>query len=121
VPGDAQAADVELVDYAFVLGRTSFAAGAPVVFNATNTGQHPHELAVLRLPEGARAEQVLEDPAVQEQVRFVGGTYAEPGQAALPLVLVDLEPGTYTVACYVDVPEGVPHVMRGMVAEFTVE
>ena len=112
---------MELVDYAFVADRTSFAAGAPIAFNATNAGQHPHELVVLQLPEGVRAEQVLEDPAVQERVRFVGGTFAEPGQAAPPLVLVDLEPGTYTMACYVDVPEGVPHVMRGMVAEVTVQ
>ena len=29
-------------------------------------------------------------------------------------------PGTYTVLCFVGEPEGMPHVMRGMVAEFTV-
>jgi hypothetical protein len=45
---------------------------------------------------------------------------SEPGQTAMPLVLVDLQPGIYTVVCFVDVPEGVPHVMRGMIVEFEV-
>ena len=35
--------------------------------------------------------------------------------------LENLEAGTYTVVCFVDEPEGVPHVVRGMVAEFTVQ
>ena len=121
VPADAQVADVDLVDYAFVATRTSFAAGTPIAFNVVNTGQYPHELAVVQLPEGATVEQLLQDPALQEQVRFVGATFAEPGRAAPPLVLLDLEPGTYTMVCFVDVPEGVPHVARGMIAQFTVQ
>jgi hypothetical protein len=32
-----------------------------------------------------------------------------------------LQPGVYTAVCFVDVPESIPHVVRGMVAEFTVE
>jgi hypothetical protein len=120
VPAGAQTAEGELVDFAFNVSQTSFAAGVPIAFNVVNTGQYPHELAVVQLPEGATVEQLLQDPALQEQMRFVGATFAEPGQAAPPLVLLDLEPGTYTMVCFVDVPEGMPHVARGMVAEFTV-
>jgi len=34
--------------------------------------------------------------------------------------MVDLEPGTVTLVCFVDVPEGIPHGLRGMVLEFEV-
>jgi hypothetical protein len=50
----------------------------------------------------------------------MGFTFAEPGQEAPPLVMVDVPAGTYTLVCFVDVPEGVPHGMRGMIVEFEV-
>lgn len=121
VPADAQTADAEMVDYGFNVSQTEFEAGRPIAFTAVNNGEYPHEIAVLQLPEGTTMDQVMSDPALQEQVAFYGATYAEPGQQALPLILLDLEPGTYTMICFVDVPEGVPHVARGMIAEFTVQ
>jgi len=121
VPADAQVADVTMVDYAFEISETTFDAGAPIAFNVTNEGEYPHEFVVVQFPEGVTAEQVLEDFSLIQQVTFVGATFAEPGQAAPPLVLLDLAPGTYTVVCFVDVPEGVPHVARGMVAEITIQ
>jgi hypothetical protein len=27
----------------------------------------------------------------------------------------------YTAVCFIDIPEGIPHVMRGMIVEFSVE
>ena len=63
---------------------------------------------------------MFEDESLFEQVQFYGFTFAEPGQTAMPLVLVDLQLGTYTLVCFVDVPEGIPHVMRGMIVEFEV-
>jgi len=64
-------------------------------------------------------EDALADPALGESVVFLAGAFAEPGGVAY-LGLMGLEPGTYTVVCFVDTPEGIPHVMRGMVATFTV-
>lgn len=109
----------EMVDYAFELSETSAPAGS-IVFDVTNTGEYPHELLVMSLPEGITVDDVFEDESLFEQVRFHGFTFSEPGQDAPPLVLVDMEPGTYTIVCFVDVPEGVPHVMRGMILEFEV-
>ena len=57
---------------------------------------------------------------MEEQIEFFGGAYAEPGETGY-IAFQDLEPGTYTAVCFVDIPDGIPHVMRGMVAEFTVE
>lgn len=105
--------------FEFILDQTSAPAG-DIAFNVTNTGEYPHEMVILQLPEGVTVEALFEDESLFAQVQFFGFTFAEPGQAAMPLVLVDLPPGTYTVVCFVDVPEGVPHVMRGMVIEFEV-
>jgi hypothetical protein len=119
VPVGATVVAGELADYAFVLSETSAPAG-DIAFTVTNTGEYPHELVVLKLPEGVTVEALFEDESLFEQVEFLGFTFAEPGQDASPLVMVDVEPGTYTLVCFVDVPEGIPHVMRGMVLEFEV-
>ena len=73
-----------------------------------------------RTEEHYSVEDVLEDESLFGQVSFHGFTFSEGGQDAPPLVLVDMEPGTYTIVCFVDVPEGIPHVMRGMILEFEV-
>jgi hypothetical protein len=119
IPEGATVIDGELVDYAFELSQTSAPAG-DIAFTVTNTGEYPHEIAVLQLPDGITIDDVFADESLFAQVQFFGFTFAEPGQAANPLVLRDLPPGTYTLVCFVDVPEGVPHVMRGMVLEFEV-
>lgn len=119
IPEGATVIDGELADYEFILGQTSAPAG-DIAFNVTNTGEYPHEMVMLQLPDGVTVEALLEDESLFAEVQFFGFTFAGPGQAAMPLVFADLEPGTYTLVCFVDVPEGVPHVMRGMVAEFEV-
>ncbi len=45
-----------------------------------------------------------------------GGTL-EKGE----LVLVDLEPGQYTIVCLFPDSEGIPHLAQGMAATFTVK
>ena len=64
-------------------------------------------------------ERVLADPTLEDDVRFIGGGSAEPGDVGY-VGLEGLEPATNTAVCLVDEPEGVLHVVRGMVAEFTV-
>jgi len=120
VPADAQTADVALVDYAFAISQTTFDAGAPIAFNVTNEGEYPHQFALMRLPDGVTAGQALDDPSLLEGATYVGGTFAMPGQEAPPMVVVDLASGTYVAVCFVDMPEGVPHVARGMVAGITI-
>ncbi|MDP9365226.1 MAG: cupredoxin domain-containing protein, partial [Chloroflexota bacterium] len=119
VEGADATIDVQMVDYAFVLSESTVPAGGLVAFDIVNTGAYPHEFAVVRLPEGVTVEQVLEDPSLEEQIAFFGANFAGPGGNA-SFALENLEAGTYTVVCFVDEPEGIPHVVRGMVAEFTV-
>ena len=118
--GMGTSVDVEMVDYAFVLSQDTFPAGEVISFDIVNAGEYPHEFVVVGLPEGVTVEQVLEDPSLEEQIAFYGVNFADPGGNA-SFALENLEAGTYTVVCFVDVPEDVPHVVRGMVAEFTVQ
>jgi hypothetical protein len=119
VPEAATMIDGEMADYEFILSATSAPAG-DIAFNLTNTGEYPHEMVAVMLPEGITIEDVFADESLFGQVQFMGFTFAEPGQVANPLVLVDVQPGIYTMVCFVDVPEGIPHVMRGMILEFEV-
>lgn len=112
--------EVAMLDYEFKMSTDTIPADAVVAFSLVNDGQYPHEFAVVVLPEGVTVDDVLTDPALIEQVQFIGGAFAEPGGTG-SMALQDLEPGTYTAVCFVDVPEGVPHFVRGMVTEFTVE
>lgn len=124
VPLPIANADVEveaaMLDFAFDLSQDTVPAGSLIAFILPNEGQYPHEFAVVRLPEGVSIEQVLEDPSLEDQIQFLGGAFAEPGDTAY-LGLENLEPGTYTAVCFVDIPDGIPHIMRGMIAEFTVQ
>jgi hypothetical protein len=120
VEGADVTVDVTLLDFSFELSQDTLPADALISFTLTNAGAYPHEFAVVRLPEGVTVEQVLEDPALEEQVQFIGGAFAEPGGTG-DFALEGLEPGTYTAVCFVDEPDGVPHIVRGMVAEFVVE
>jgi uncharacterized cupredoxin-like copper-binding protein len=112
--------DVTMVDFSFEMSESAIPSDATVAFDVTNDGMYPHEFAIVRLPEGVTVEQVLDDPSLEEDIQFIGGVFAEPGGSA-SFAVQNLEPGTYTVVCFVDVPDGIPHVMRGMVAELTVE
>ncbi|RIK36300.1 MAG: hypothetical protein DCC55_27705 [Chloroflexi bacterium] len=112
--------DVRITDYAFELNQDRFTAGEFVVFHVVNAGEYPHEFAVFRLPEGATVDGIAQGQFPEESA-FTGAIFALPGQEATDLVLVNLEAGTYAIVCFMDAPDGIPHVARGMVAGFTVQ
>jgi plastocyanin len=118
VPDGATVVEGQMEDFEFLLDETSAPAG-DIAITLTNSGEYPHEVIMFGLPEGLTVEELLDDESLFEQVEFYGFAFAEPGQEAT-LVMLDMEPGTYTMVCFVDVPEGIPHVMRGMVLEFEV-
>jgi hypothetical protein len=111
---------VRMVDYSFELSQTTIPSDTLIAFDIENAGEYPHEFVVVQLPEGVSVEDALADPALGESVVFLGGAFAEPGGTTY-MGLTGLAPGTYTVVCFVDTPEGIPHVMRGMIAELVVD
>jgi hypothetical protein len=120
-PEGAVTIEAAMVDFAFELSETTVPADQPLVFKVSNMGEYPHELVVIQLPEGATVDQLLDGTVGFEEIGFFGATYSEGGQPAPDLVLTGLAAGTYTLVCFVDIPDGIPHVARGMVAELVVE
>lgn len=119
-----------MMDYAFRVDRP-FAAGRHVV-RVVNDGAEPHEVGLLRLPDGTTAEEV--QAALADYMKMTAavkeGATAEPaelppietvgGVAALAHGMeayfeVDLEPGAYVLLCFVTAPDGRPHVAHGMI------
>jgi hypothetical protein len=125
-PAKANAAEPHVVT---VVAR-DFAFQAPdqipaglVTFRLENRGQALHHLQLLRLDGGKTLQDLLAalqaggpPPAWMHEV---GGPNApDPGSDANATVL--LQPGTYAMVCFVDIPDHVPHVMKGMAKQFTV-
>ena len=104
------------------------------IWEITNSGEQPHEVALVKGPDGVTLEQVLavseadmsggtppaDSPSADDFEPF-GNTVAISG-GQTTWVPFDLEPGTYVAFCFVTDPEtGLPHMMLGMTTVFTVE
>lgn len=118
-PAGATTVDVTTTDFAFQLSQVTIPAG-DLVLRGTNTGQYFHEIALARFPEGVEVSMAMMEAGSPEGTEFFGGN-GGPAGASFDVVLVGLEPGTYTLLCFVDEPDGVPHVAKGMIAELTIE
>jgi len=123
----APAADVtvDLVDFNFGL-QPEVAAG-PQVWQINNKGQQWHEMAIVKLNEGATVDDVLAmlqsgeesaDPPPFEQVAFWSPN--SPGETGY--VTWDLPAGEYTVICFLPDIAGdmTAHAAHGMVSTLTV-
>lgn len=118
--GDQSAVDVRLTDFAFDLSQEAIANAQSVVLRGHNNGRDPHEIVVVRLPAGVTVAQALSGEVPEEEIVFVGQTTIDPGQRD-DLVLVNLEPGLYTLLCFLAEPDGTPHAAKGMIAQVAIE
>ncbi len=116
--------EVEMVDFAFTLP-----AGIPAgeqLWRVRNGGEQLHHMVVMRLNEGATAQDALtwleseDGPSPGEPAAYMG--ILSPGYAAD--YRLDLTPGRYVAICFM--PDhrgdatGQSHFMLGMVQEFEV-
>lgn len=113
---------VRATDFAFEIPATIRAGFVAV--DLVNAGAEPHHAQLMRLNEGVTPAQFQEalqkgPEAALPLVTLVGG----PGVVATrgrQRVSLDLVPGTYVIACFVESPDGTPHVAKGMLSIFTV-
>ncbi|MFN8677356.1 MAG: hypothetical protein U0Z70_13365 [Thermomicrobiales bacterium] len=121
VPTGADAIEVAIGDLSFDLDPASV-SGGDVVLRGDNTDTIDHEMLVLKLDAGFTTQDFLRaaGPDLPPQVTFIGEMPVRAGQQQ-DLVLVDLEPGQYTIACLFPDSEGIPHLAQGMAATFTVK
>lgn len=108
-------------DYAFELPDT-IEAGA-VVLKLDNHGKELHHAWVARLDEGKTLADVIagmkaHGPPPAWFVSIGGPNVAGPGGSAEATVV--LAPGTYVALCFIPAADGVPHVAKGMMKQFTV-
>jgi hypothetical protein len=122
-PMTALSITLNAVDFAFE-GPTEAPAGLMTV-TMTNNGAEPHHAQLVRLNDGVTMEQFQAalqagDPAAMfPLVTFVGGP-AVVGPGAASQVILRLAAGSYVALCFVESPDGVPHLAKGMVFPFTV-
>lgn len=109
-------------DYAFELAGEP-AAGLTLV-TLQNNGTELHHAQLMQLNEGESVETLQaalgQSPeAIFGLGQFVGGpSLTVPGGQAR--VILDLDPGQYVALCFVESPDGVPHLAKGMVQAFEV-
>jgi hypothetical protein len=111
-------------DFAFD-GPASFEAGM-IMFVLESTSETWHHLQLVRLPEGLSFAEFQErlaglqpgQPLPEWFVEVGGVNPPPPGEEARATHLV--EAGEYVVLCFVDTPDHIPHVMKGMIRPLTV-
>jgi len=117
----------EAVDFGFK-GPDSIPAGLTSV-HIVNKGMNPHHVQILRLTDGKTAEDFAAafkaspfDPGpapAPAWVHYLGGPNAAiPGESAT--AVMNLEPGTYVLTCFIPDSKGIPHIALGMMKALTV-
>lgn len=127
-PSSAARAPAPNADASVALADYGFTAAGPLtaghhLIRVTNSGPQPHELVLVHLQPGKTGAQFAQwvngmkgpPPGALE-----GGVAAiAPGDTAY--FPADLAAGNYAFVCFVpDSKDGKPHVMHGMVKDFTV-
>jgi uncharacterized cupredoxin-like copper-binding protein len=102
-------------DFAFQ-GPDEVPAGL-VTVQLQNRGTNLHHMAIMKLDEGKTLQDLFAafqaGGAPPAWAHDMGGPNApDPGSDANATLM--LEPGNYALLCFVDLPDHVPHVMKGM-------
>jgi hypothetical protein len=127
VDGDSAAVGINLVEngdgtYAIAPNRPNVTATDVLILQAINKAENleAHELVVVKLPEGATPDGIFDGSISEDDVEFIGFVVVPtPGDVA-DMTLVGLPAGVYTLLCFFPGPDGTPHAMNGMVAQFEV-
>ena len=111
-------------DFAFQ-GPATVEAGL-VTLVLDNQAETWHHVQLIELPEGMTAADLGAGMAQMQPgsppppwLEAAGGVNP-PAPGELARATMVLEPGEYAVVCFVDTPDRVPHVMKGMIQPLTV-
>jgi hypothetical protein len=118
--------EVTIVAKDFAYEAPDSIAGGMVTLKLVNHGSTYHHVQLVRLLEGKTFTDLTEGlkhmqpgspppPWIEE---VVGPNSPEPGGESR--LIRDLAPGDYAIMCFVDTPDHVPHVMKGMIKPLTV-
>ncbi|MEX2158598.1 MAG: hypothetical protein WEB04_04270 [Dehalococcoidia bacterium] len=116
---------ITTLEYRFEAPETI--SGGLTAITLDNPGGEDHQAQLLKLNEGVTMEQLSDALSADESgaaalalVTVGGGVNAVPAGGGTSEAIVDLEPGTYAMLCFVSNAEGVPHFALGMLSELEV-
>lgn len=127
---------VDLIDFAFE-GLPATLTTDQHIWEVTNTGEQPHEMAIFLLSPGVTADAALAMLTAEGTGATPAAPPASPVAAGPPFVdvagvapmnpgqtvwqVLNLAAGDYVTVCFIPDPEtGKPHVALGMFGEFSV-
>jgi len=101
----------------FAFDAPSEIAGGTVTFQFFNDGPNLHHVQLIRLSDGktlADLQGAMKAPGpLPAWATVAGGPNAvDPGHEITETI--EVAPGDYAIICFVDTPDHVPHVMKGM-------
>jgi len=120
VPAGAASIAVEIRDVSYAL-EPATVKGPDVILRGANVASEDHEMLVIKMADGFTTADFLREsgPDLPDDVTFIGEIPVRAGREQ-DLVLVDLDPGVYTIVCLFLDAEGMPFLVNGMEAAFTV-
>lgn len=123
VPAGMTTTDVDLSDFAFGVDANAIVdAKGAFALEARNVGKQAHMLAIVRVPAGAKLDELLRiDPRALEFIATTGDV--DPGRSGNIVFVAPLDAGQYSMVCFLFDTEGdgTPHFMKGMLKEFSIE
>lgn len=115
---------IHVASYHYAFDAPSEIASGPTTFYFKNNGPGFHHLQIVRIDSGKTFADLTtalkkKGPPPAWMAIITGANAPDPGSESN--VTVDLPTGNYAFLCFVDMPEGMPHFMKGMASPFTVK
>ena len=123
-PADPNAVTIQASEFGFAVGDGEPTPGVNTI-SLRNDGAIDHHLQLFRLDPGKTTEDLvaaLSDPEAPFPTWILpsgGASVLSPGLEAS--VTLDLREGEYALLCFIEEPDGVPHFVKGMARDITVE
>jgi len=108
-------------DFAFE-APTEIPAGL-TTFKLTNDSKNFHHMIIVRLDSGKTASDFVEarkKPGPFPAWAVIMGGPNAPSPSQQSNATFDIQPGNYVMFCGVDIPDGIPHIAKGMFKPLTV-
>jgi uncharacterized cupredoxin-like copper-binding protein len=119
----ASVAPITVTATDFKLAMPATVPAGSVSLRLVNSGKELHQAQIVRLDQGKTVADL--EAAMKHEgppppwLRFVGGPNGiAPGQEGTSMA--SLAPGKYALICLIPSPDGVPHLMKGMIQPFEV-
>jgi len=125
--GTTKGTEVKVTLSEFKIEMPTEVKGGPTTWTAKNTGTQEHQVTIGKLNAGVTAQQLFaalqqeggEAAALQMVTLYGAPQSVAPGKSVTSSV--DLPEGDYVALCFIPDPaDGVPHLAKGMAAEFKV-